>query len=250
MDKEKYLHRIKYSGSREPNLGVLKELQKCHLVNVPFENLDIHDNIPIELSTERIFDKIVNRNRGGFCYELNGLFYELLVALNFDVKRVSARVYDQNGSYGKEFDHLAIIVSINNTEYLSDVGFGDFTFEPLRLEMNKLQKDEREEYVIDKWDDMYFRVNKIKNAQPQPVYIFSLIGREFREFKEMCVYHQTSPESHFTSKRLISLPTENGRITITGNQLKITELEFTTETEIKSELEFDTYLLNSFNIEK
>ncbi len=75
MDTEKYLNRIKYSEPLEPNLDTLKKLQKSHLLNVPFENLDIHNGIPIELSVDRIYEKIVNQNRGGFCYELNGLFW-------------------------------------------------------------------------------------------------------------------------------------------------------------------------------
>ena len=245
MDKEKYLHRIKYSGSLEPNLDVLKKLQKNHLLHVPFENLDIHNAIPIELSIDRIFEKIVHQNRGGFCYELNGLFYELLIALHFDAKRISARVYDKNKGYGKEFDHFAIVVSINNIQYLSDVGFGDFIFEPLQIKTGNIQEDERGNYVIDTYGDNYFRVNKIEK-ETTPEYIFSTIRREFQDFNEMCTYHQTSPNSHFTSKRLISLPTENGRITITGNSLKITEFESVTETEIKTETEFNEYLQNLF----
>ena len=78
-------------------------------MSIPFENLDIHNNVPIKLSIEKIFDKVVNQNRGGLCYELNGLFYELLNAIGFDVKIISARVFNQDNGYGKEYDHLAII---------------------------------------------------------------------------------------------------------------------------------------------
>ncbi|MCP4976027.1 MAG: arylamine N-acetyltransferase [Maribacter sp.] len=247
MDTEKYLNRIKYSEPLEPNLDTLKKLQKSHLLNVPFENLDIHNGIPIELSVDRIYEKIVNQNRGGFCYELNGLFYELLIAINFDAKRVSARVYDQNKGYGKEFDHFAIIVSINNTEYLSDVGFGDFTFEPLKLEIDNIQEDQRGNFVIDKYNDNYLRVSKIENGKRMPEYIFKTYKRELMDYKEMCNYHQTSPDSHFTTKRLISLPTDNGRITITGNKLKITDKESVKEIEITNENKFNEYLRSLFN---
>lgn len=246
IHKEKYLNRIKYSESLEPSLPVLKQLQKHHLLNVPFENLDIHNHIPIELSIDKIFDKIVNQNRGGFCYELNGLFYELLIALGFNAKRVSARVYDQNKGYGKEFDHFAIIVTINNTDYLTDVGFGEFAFEPLELRLGKIQNDARGNYQIDKFQDDYFIVNQIKNGKPAPEYIFKNIKREFTEYEEMCKYHQTSPLSHFTTKRLISLPTENGRITISGNSLKIEEFESTRVSEIKNETEFNELLQKLF----
>lgn len=250
FNKEKYLSRIKYLGNLEPNLNTLRKLQKTHLLNVPFENLDIHNNVPIVLSVDKIFDKIVNQNRGGFCYELNGLFYELLIVLGYNAIRVSARVYDQNKGYGKEFDHYAIIVTIDNTKYLTDVGFGEFTFEPLKLQLGIIQNDERGNYLIDNYENGYLRVNKIENGKQAPEYIFKKIERELVEFGEMCSYHQTSPNSHFTSKRLITLPTENGRITITGNTLKIKELESTTEIVLENENEFEKELWDKFKIKK
>jgi N-hydroxyarylamine O-acetyltransferase len=248
--KEKYLKRIKYSGNIEPNLNTLKRLQRHHLLNVPFENLDIHYSIPIELSIEKFFNKIINENRGGFCYELNGLFYELLKDLGFDVKMVSARVFDQNKGYGKEYDHLAIIVKINADEYLTDVGFGEFTFEPLKLEMGTIQNDERGDYKISKYENGYLRVSKIENDKKTPEYIFKNKKRKLKEFDEMCNYHQTSPNSHFTSKRLITIPTDDGRITITGNKLKIKEFELTTEIVLENETEFEKELWNKFRIKK
>lgn len=248
FNTEEYLHRINYSGNIEPNLNTLRKLQKAHLLHVPFENLDIHHNIPINLSIERIFDKVVNQNRGGFCYELNGLFYELLVALGFDAIRVSARVYDQNKGYGKEFDHFAIIVTIDNTSYLTDVGFGEFTFEPLRIELGTIQNDERGNYLIDNYENGYFRVNKVENNRLTPEYIFSETARIFADFEEMCTYHQTSPESHFTHKRLITRPTENGRITISGNTLKIKEFQSVEEFVLKNETAFEKELWNKFKI--
>lgn len=248
MDIEKYLKRFKFSDSIELSIETLRKLQKTHLLNVPFENLDIHNNVPIVLSIDKIFDKIVHQNRGGFCYELNGLFYELLIALGFNAKRVSARVYDQNKGYGKEFDHFAIIVTINNVDYLTDVGFGEFTFEPLALHLGVIQNDERGHFLIDNFEDDYLRVNKIESGKSTPNYIFKNIKREFLEYEDMCNYHQTSPHSHFTTKRLISLPTESGRITITGEKIKIKELESTTEIVLKNEIEFEKELWDKFKI--
>ena len=217
-------------------------------MNIPFENLDIYNGIPIELSIEKIFDKVVNKNRGGFCYELNGLFFELINAIGFDVKMVSARVFDKDKGYGKEYDHLAIIAKINNVEYLTDVGFGEFTFEPLKLRLGNIQKDERGDYKIDKYENGYLKVSRIENKKQTPIYIFKNKKRNLKEFEEMCIYHQTSPDSHFTGKRLITLPNENGRITISGNVLKIRELESTTEFVLKNEAEYEKELWKKFKI--
>lgn len=246
MNKEKYLYRIKCSGKHKPDLNALKKLQKYHLLNIPFENLDIHDKIPIVLDINTLFKKVIERKRGGFCYELNGLFFELLVSLKFNAKRVSARVYDKENGYGKEFDHFAILIVIDNDEYLCDVGFGEFTFEPLKLEIGVVQHDERGDYLIDQYDENYFRVNKIENGMSIPQYIFQREKRELKDYQEMCMYHQTNSDSHFTKKRLISIPTETGRITITGNILKIKDSDLITETEIKNEKEFQQLLKNLF----
>lgn len=250
MNKEKYLRRIQQSSIPAPHLNCLKELQKNHLLNIPFENLDIHYQIPIELNIARIFNKVVENNRGGFCYELNGLFYQLLRSLGFTAKMVSARVFDKDKGYGEEFDHMAIIVSVDNKEYLCDVGFGEFAFEPLALVIDEIQNDERGKFLIDKLDEHYFRVSKIENGTSTPEYIFQTNKRELKDFQKMCKYHQTSPESHFTQKRLISLPVPDGRITITGNKLKIKEQGSERAIELKNEDEFYKNLKKWFNIEK
>ncbi|GAA0195051.1 arylamine N-acetyltransferase [Fulvivirga kasyanovii] len=248
MNKEEYLNKIGYEGVLEPTLEVLKHLQKAHLLNIPFENLDIHFGHYIELDVDKIYRKVVAGSRGGFCYELNGLFYELLFALGYKTKRISARVFDSKKGYSKEYDHLAVIVEIDGDEYLTDVGFGEFTFAPLKIEPDSIQHDERGNFMVDMLDENWFRVSKIEGKQVVPQYIFKNIDRAFSEFSEMCQYHQSSPESHFTQKRLISRPTENGRITITGNRLKIKAGEEVTETELDDEAAFDRELWHHFGV--
>jgi N-hydroxyarylamine O-acetyltransferase len=248
VDKEQYLKRIGYSGDIYPNIELLSELQKAHLFNVPFENLDIHNKRTINLDIYEIYKKVVENNRGGFCYELNGLFHELLISLNFNAKRISARVYSKEGNYSPEFDHLAIIVKIGNFEYLSDVGFGEFSIKPIKLELGKIQSDERMNYIIKKHDEDGFQVNRIEGGKIIPEYIFKNIARHFSDFNEMCTYHQTSSNSSFMKKRLISIATENGRITITGKILKIKQNDLVIEKKLKNEMEFKEELWNRFNI--
>jgi len=248
MNQTAYTNRIGYSGELEPTLNLLQKLQKSHLMSIPFENLDIHWGIPIELNINRIFQKIVVNNRGGYCYELNGLFYKLLTSIGFKTKRISARVYDKNKEYGQEYDHMATVVSLNGIDYLTDVGFGEFAFGPLRLELDKIQNDETGDFVIEKFDQDYIRVSKIEDGELQPEYIFKNVHREFDEFEDMCNYHQTNPESHFTQKKLISIPTENGRITLTDDKLKIRANNSIEETDLKNKTEFDKELWNYFKI--
>lgn len=248
MDIRKYLERIRYNGGLEPDLDLLKKLQKAHLVAVPFENLDIHYRIPILLDTGRIFEKVVLNRRGGFCYELNGLFCNLLLELGYNARRISARVYKNEEGYSPEFDHLVILVNIADREYLVDVGFGEFAFGPLELVPGQIQDDERGRFSIDSIEEGYFRVNKIDGDHSTPVYIFKPIAREFSEFEHMCAYHQTDPRSHFMQQRLISLALDPGRITISGNTLKIMNGNSTTEEKIHSEEAFDKLLWDIFMI--
>ncbi|MEZ4850234.1 MAG: arylamine N-acetyltransferase [Bacteroidia bacterium] len=105
-----YLQRIEYQGDLTPSLTLLNQLQRAHLLSVPFENLDIHLPEEIRLNVEKIFQKVVHRRRGGFCYELNGLFHFLLVELGFEVKRISASVLGSKGLWGPEYDHLVNLV--------------------------------------------------------------------------------------------------------------------------------------------
>src|SRR6476660_7309603 len=112
MDVQAYLRRINYHGEQAPTAAVLRDLHRAHLLAVPFENLDIHLGRPIVLDQAALFDKIVRRRRGGFCYELNGLFGLMLRQLGFDVTLLAAGVARADGGFGPEFDHLTLLVRI------------------------------------------------------------------------------------------------------------------------------------------
>jgi N-hydroxyarylamine O-acetyltransferase len=244
-----YLSRIGYSGRITPDADTLKRLQRHHLLHIPFENLDIHHKIPIVLDHERIFDKIIRRKRGGFCYELNGLFYQLLLAFNFNVTMISARVYDNEKGYGMEFDHMAVIASIGQKDYLCDVGFGEFILEPLELKENIVQVDSRGNFMFDRLNEKFYRVNKVVPHGSEPVYIFQKTRRKLADFTVMCEYHQTSPGSHFTRKSIVSIPTPAGRVTLTGNTLRIRESAMEKEIEVKSDSEYREVLKKWFDID-
>jgi len=251
MDTEKYLRRIGIENSDVPaDAESLRFLQKQHLLNVPFENLDIHWKRPILLDTNRFYEKIVTEKRGGFCYELNGLFSELLRNLGFQTRLVSARVSDGKGGFSREYDHLAIIVKIGELEYLADVGFGAFTAEPLRLVANLEQKDETGTFVIRRFDDGYLEVAKKDGDSWQGEYIFKPLGRALAEFAEMCNFHQTSPESHFTQGKVCSLMLDGGRKTLTDKKFIETRNGEKRETEVNSKAEFDEILAREFKIRR
>jgi N-hydroxyarylamine O-acetyltransferase len=244
--KEQYLARINYPGIPAVSLQTLGELQQAHLLHVPFENLDIHTGRRIELTGS--YDKLVGQGRGGFCYELNGAFAELLRELGFPVRLVSARVYSPTSGFGPEFDHLALLVSLEGTDYLVDVGFGVFSFGPLQIGLDAEQRDPRGVFRIERHDEQYLVVKKFDGAGFVPEYLFSQTPRELDEFQDMCHFHQTSPDSHFTQKRLCSMATRQGRVTISGDILKVKEAESLTETHLPEPADFTRALAQYFGI--
>lgn len=250
MNKEKYLQRIGVENeSLMPRAETLKLLQKQHLLNVPFENLDIHWKRPISLETKKFYEKIVGEKRGGFCYELNGLFNELLKASGFQTKLISARVF--NGTeFGAEYDHLAILAKIGTEEFIVDVGFGDFTAEPLKFVLNTEQKDKNGVFLIRNFDEEYFEIVKKDGTEWTSEYIFKTLGRNLEEFSEMCIFHQTSSKSHFTRGKICSLMLENGRKTLTNQKFITTAENEKREIEIRSESEFYEILEREFGIKR
>lgn len=248
MNKEEYISRIGIDGNLSADLETLKLLQRQHLLNVPFENLDIHWKRPIVLDTAKFYEKIVGMERGGFCYELNGLFNELLREIGFKTRIVSARVANGKGGFGPEYDHAAIIVSIGENEYLADVGFGAFTTEPLQFVLNEAQRDNAGIFVIRRFDDAYYEIAKKNVEDWSSEYMFKPLSRELSEFTEMCDFQQYSPESHFTKGKLCSLLTESGRKTLTDKSFIVTSDGEKMETPITSNKEFDRILMREFNI--
>lgn len=230
--------------------NTLRMLQRQHLLNVPFENLDIHWGRPITLDTDKFYKKIVRENRGGFCYELNGLFNELLREIGFQTRLVSARVGDGKGNFSEECDHLAILVIIGEMHHLTDVGFGAFTSWPLQFIPDREQEDEAGVFVIRPYRDDYFEVAKKEEDGWRSEYIFKPLGRDLSEFATRCEYQQTSPESHFTKNKICSLMTVNGRKTLTDTKFIVTRNGEKTETPIDSEEEFNQILLKEFGISR
>ena len=255
MDVQAYLRRILYQGSLtpdvyRPSVDLLRSLHRAHLFTVPFENLDIHLGREIVCEESRILHKIVNEKRGGFCYELNGAFAALLRALGFRVTLLSCRLARQDGNYGPEFDHLTLRVDLEEP-LLSDVGFGDCFLEPLRLRTGIEQPQNRRIYRLTSRltpIDGVFDLEVMAEGRWKKEYAFTLQPRELSDFAEMCRYHQTSSESHFTRQRICSLPTPEGRITLSDEKLIETSEGSRQERLLSGEREWRATLFDLFGI--
>lgn len=242
---QKYLERIKLYDNVLPDIDTLKKIQRQHLLNIPFENLNIINNNKIEFDIKKIWDKIVEQNRGGICYELNGLLFHLLKYIGFEVRYISAKVLED----GNEFDHILIIVLINSDYWLVDVGFGDNFLEPIKLEADIVQTDLKGYFkIVEVENDTYKLLKSLDSSEYLPEYTFTLQERSLDDFKERCYYFETSPESRFRKNGICSLEKKNGRISLKDDKLIISEDGNRVEKKIQNEVEFLGYLKQIFNI--
>lgn len=247
MNVEGYLKRINYSGSLSPTAATLRALQIAHLLAVPFENLSIHAGEPIVLEEDALFRKIVDGRRGGFCYEANGLFGALLRALGFDVVMLAAGVAKKEGGFGPTFDHMTLMVTLAD-RWLVDVGFGDSFLEPLLLDDRGEQVQGTRAFRIDTDGPYLILMRRADAGDWEPQYRFTLQPYTFADYEEMCRFHQTSPDSHFTKGRICSLATESGRITLSDMRLIRTANQLRDERTLASQEEYDRILRDEFNI--
>jgi N-hydroxyarylamine O-acetyltransferase len=247
MDVDAYLERIGYRGPLAPTAETLRRLHVAHLLAVPFENLSIHAGEPIVLEDASLFDKVVRRRRGGFCYELNGLFAALLRELGFRVEMLSAAVARGGGGFGPEFDHMALLVTLEERR-LADVGFGDSFAEPLLLDERGEQQQGSRAFRIEEAGGRLVLLRRDAGGAWEPQYRFGLEPHAFDDYAEMCRFHQTSPESHFTRGRVCSRLTSEGRVTLSGSRLITTAGGERVERELAGDAERDAALLEHFGI--
>lgn len=247
MNVEVYLQRLNYDGPRTCDSDTLRALHQAHLLAVPFENLDIHRGRAIVLEEAALYDKIVRQRRGGFCYELNGLFAALLRELGFEVKLLAGGVMD-NGKCGPEFDHMTLLVQLAE-RWLADVGFGDSFCEPLRLDEPKAQVQHGVAYRLSKFGEQWTMLRRLSNQEWEPQYRFTLQPHRLSDFAGMCRYHQTSPASHFTQNRICSRATPEGRVTLSDMRLIITTNGQRQETSLQDQAEYTQALWEYFGID-
>jgi len=246
MSIEDYLERMGYRMATVPTAAVLTSLHRAHMLTVPFENLDIPLGREIELDLASFYDKIVRRRRGGFCYELNGLFGWLLRELGFTVTLLSGRVYEADRP-GPEFDHMLLLVDLKE-RMIADVGFGGSFLEPLVLGPGE-QVQSGIAYRLIHSDSGRILERRRPDGPWEPQYAFSLTPRRMEEYAAMCRHQQTSPDSVFTRRSICSLATSNGRITLTDGRVIETIGERRQEREVGGEQEYRELLKTRFGID-
>ena len=242
-----YLDRIGVTGSLKPDADTLQMLHRAHVMTVPFENLSIHlPGEEISLELDALVDKIVTRRRGGFCYELNGLFAALLEAVGFGVDRLAARTYsaELGGFTNRPLDHLALrVTDAAGGVWLADVGFGKHSELPLRYAERGEQRDpfgtfrlvETGGGLLDGRLDGQLDVLLDVLLDGAPEYRVDPRALALADFEMGRWWQVTAAASLFRRNLMCSLPTAEGRVTLNGRRLVVTDGEGRRERVLKED---------------
>ncbi len=249
LDIAAYLDRIKVTQTPRPDLYFLQELHRQHVFHVPFENLDIHLSRTVSLAPDGLFDKIVRRRRGGYCFELNGLFQLLLDALGFRVYSAAARVL-----FGTETipprSHRLLIVTLDGEDWVVDVGFGAFgLIEPIPLHTGLEHRQFTDRFRLEQDSLLGYVFQSYHDGGWHNQYAFTTDLHHPVDFAFANYYHSHSPQSIFTQKRLCQLPTPEGRKRLEDTTLSHTINGVTETLALESEQDFLQALKTHFDLD-
>jgi N-hydroxyarylamine O-acetyltransferase len=246
---DSYFERINYKGNMEVSEDTLRGLHIAHTLNVPFENLDVFYKKPILLDGASLYKKISKERRGGYCFEMNGIFSLVLEEMGFKVTNLLAKVTIDGIHYTTK-THQAILVETGGTKWLADVGFGnDGLIAPLLLEENREQKQFAHTYRLIKDATLGYVLQKKNEDGYYPLYAFTLEACSPEDFLMSNHFTSTFPGSFFLTMRMCTMPTKDGRITLTDAHFKVVDKNDVLDTPIVNEHEFIAILKERFGLD-
>ncbi|MBB4096587.1 arylamine N-acetyltransferase family protein [Sphingomonas kyeonggiensis] len=217
MDLQAYFTRIGHDGALAPDRATLTALMRAHLAAMPFENLDVQLGRPVSLDPDAIFDKLVTRRRGGWCYEQNGLFGRVLAALGYDVRRISAGVMRHVIGEASLGNHLALLVTLEGRSWLVDVGFGGTQAGPLPLAPGE---DAQAPYVVAvRETEGWWRFEERYGEGKPFSYDFTTAPADEALFARRCAELQADPESPFVQNLVVQQRRGDTHRTLRGRVL-------------------------------
>jgi len=218
MDLKAYFERVGYAGDPRPDLATLRALHRAHLLAVPYENLDIQLGRRVSIDAEAAFDKIVTRGRGGWCYEMNGLFAAVLEAVGFTVTRMAGATMREVMGNLVLGNHLVLLVDISGEPWIADVGFGDGSLEPFPLRSGPFNVASYE-FGLEQVDGLWWRFRNHPHGAarsfdfiPEPALPGVLAAHSD--------WQQTAPESSFVMNLVVQRFTERGHVQLQGRMLR------------------------------
>lgn len=242
-----YLERIRYNGPLTLSAETLRCLHRAQVMSIPFENLDIFLGQPIRLDPTSIITKLVERRRGGYCYELNGLFMMVLQHLGFPVTPLAARVL--HGETISQKSHRLTLVEVEGKRWIADVGFGgNSLIEAIPLELEREFVQHLDIYRLKGDAKLGFLLQHKLEDQWRSLYAFSLEEHYPADYAMMNYYNSTSPTSLFTQHIVCALATEDARIILSDSELKVRGLDKMITTDLEDKDSYREVLQRYFGI--
>jgi N-hydroxyarylamine O-acetyltransferase len=247
FELQSYLSRIGYQGEAKVNMATVTSMMRCQLFSVPFENLDVQAGKVVSMVPEEIVEKILGRNRGGFCFELNGLFAMALQALGIPYQFVAARpmLYPEK----RPKTHMAIVLSMNGEKWLCDLGFGSYGIRaPMRLSQLDVEvKQDNDSFMLSKNSDGELVLKALVEGVWANQFAFDLSAQDWVDFVPANYFSCTHPEAIFVRKLIIVLHNPAGRKIFSGHTLKIVE-NGKVEVQTVAPEDINSVLLNQFGL--
>ena len=246
MDLRAYLDRVQFHGEPRVDFDTLRRLHRGHLQHIPYENLDVALGRRVSIDISPIFDKIVTRGRGGWCYEMNGLFAWALAEIGFKITRMAGGVMRAVNGDASVGNHLVLRVDLDRP-YLADVGFGDGMLEPVPL----VEHAFRQGFLDFRLEDLGSGWWRFHNhpAGGAPSFDFELFPAERDLLAAKCDWLQTSPESPFVMNAVVQRHLPDCLAMMRGRGLKTLTVAGAESREINSAHEYVETLSQVFGLD-
>jgi N-hydroxyarylamine O-acetyltransferase len=216
VELARYLERIGYDRPVEPTLACLREVHRRQALTIPYENLDVQLGLAVGQDPDALYDKLVVRRRGGWCYEMNGLLQQALQTIGFDVRRVAGGVHRHETGEAAVGNHLVLLVDLDRT-YIADLGLGDGLREPIPLAEGTYEQGPFT-FRLERVDDGYWRVWNRDGGDPE-AFDFCEAPADEGLLARQCHRLQTSPESGFVLNLAVQLMADDGVTVLQGRVL-------------------------------
>lgn len=221
---DRYLERIHFGGEIHLNLKTLDELIDLHQCSIPYENIDIYDfHKPVFLDNAHLYRKIIENHRGGYCFELNTLFFSLLITLGFQAYPCSCRVM-KNNAVLPPIRHRGTILTVDGRLWFCDVGYGGKMYPgAVLLEENHHQKKKGEEFWMEKYNDYWWLLKRTdKNCRDGFCEVMvGLSPNILSDYLPINDFTSGNPASPFLQHRRANIRTDTGYVNLLDDRLSI-----------------------------
>ncbi|MES2627106.1 MAG: arylamine N-acetyltransferase [Pseudomonadota bacterium] len=209
---QQYFQRIDCATAEHATLSTLENIHRQHALTIPFENLNPFLSLPVVLTKDELMQKLVFQKRGGYCFEHNLLLGHVLTTLGFAVKGLAARV---NWMLAPDVvmprTHMVLLVTLNETQYLADVGFGGLTLPcPLLINTDATQATSHEAFRIQQKEQDYSLSVQLNDVW-QDMFTFTLDSQTQPDYEMANWFVATHPQSRFVNNLIAARVDTDGR---------------------------------------